>query len=79
MAEVIHMDDDGQPYHMGSEGVTKGFDMRPFHWVNKETGKAVPMGTMYALGKRNLEFRRAEAEKAGYGFSECVGDNCPHH
>jgi hypothetical protein len=63
---TVHMED-GQPYTLDSEGVTKGIQMIPFHWRNRQTGKPVPV-TFFALGKRNLEFRRAEAEKAGYEF-----------
>lgn len=63
---VVHMED-GQPYTMDTEGVTKGIEMIPFHYKNRTTGKAVPQ-TFFALGKRNLAFRRAEAEKMGYEF-----------
>lgn len=62
---------------ISSEGVTPGIPMSGFHWVNRSTGKDV-MGRMMALGKRNMEFRRAEAEKSGYDFLECPGSECPH-
>lgn len=79
MSDFVEFDKEGNLYHMQESGVSRGLDVVPFHWVNRETKKAVPMGTLYALGRRNLEFRRAEAEKAGYDFAECPGEGCPHH
>lgn len=70
---------DGDIYHIESSGVTRGINAIPFHWVNRNTGKSVFPSPMLALGQRNLEFRRAEAEKAGYEFNVCSGPECPHH
>ena len=71
----IHMEGD-QPYSMSSEGVEKGTGMRTFYFKSRQTGKM--MGPFSALGRRNLEFRRAEAEKGGYEFHECEGGACAH-
>ena len=79
MADYISFDSSGNPQHVDDEGVTQGIRSIPFHWVNRETGKSVFPSSMYALGRRNLEFRRSEAEKAGYNFVECAGKDCPHH
>lgn len=67
-SDIIDVND-GKVTHIESSGVTSGINMIPFHWMNRQTNKAIPM-TMYALGKRNLEFRRAEATKAGYTLME---------
>lgn len=78
MADVIEFDEEGNLNHIQESGVSRGLDAVPFHWVNRQTGKSPLPEPFYALGRRNLEFRRAEAEKAGYDFVEC-GENCPHH
>lgn len=53
---------------LSSEGVTPGFPKTyRFSWLHPKTGEAI-IKSAYAIGKRNLEFRRAEAEKSGYVF-----------
>lgn len=66
---TIHMEN-GKPYTLEPEGVTSGLNFIQFHWRNRTTGKT--HGPFTALGRRNLAFRKAEAEKAGYEF--VVGD-----
>ena len=78
MSDIIEFDKSGDIHHIQESGVTRGLDTIPFHWVNRQTGRSAFPSAMLALGRRNLEFRRAEADKAGYDFVEC-GDNCPHH
>lgn len=69
----------GEIHHIEPTGVSRGINAIPFHWINRKTGKSVFPSAMFALGNRNLEFRRAEAEKAGYEFNVCSGPDCPHH
>ena len=78
MSDYVEFDKEGNLYHMQESGVSKGLDVTPFHWVSRETGKSLLPEPFYALGRRNLEFRRAEADKAGVDLVEC-GENCPHH
>jgi hypothetical protein len=68
---------DGEIYTLSPEGVSKG--MIPFHFLDRKTGTTSIKEPFMALGRRNLEFRRAEAEKAGFDFTECSGEGCPHH
>lgn len=65
--ETINVSDKG--FHtISSEGVTEGLpETYRFSWVHPHTGKEFLRGS-YAIGRRNLEFRRAEAEKNGYIF-----------
>lgn len=63
-------------YSMNKEGVRQGLDSRTFYYKSRQNGKMV--GPFTALGKRNLEFRRAEAEKANFDFHECPGGECTH-
>ena len=63
-------------YSMDKEGVRQGIDFRTFYFKSRQNGKMV--GPFTALGKRNLEFRRAEAEKANFDFHECPGGECTH-
>lgn len=67
---------DGKPYSMSKEGVEEGLGARTFYYKSRQTGKMV--GPFMGLGKRNMEFRRAEAEKAGFDFHECPGGTCKH-
>ena len=73
--ESIDISQDGGIHHLEDTGVTKGINFLNYH-VFSSGGKHLMTGT--ALGKRNLEFRRAEATSGGWHFKECAGDNCNH-
>ena len=74
--DQIHVGEDGV-HTLSSEGVTSGADFRGFHVISNKPGNKHLFYGM-ALGPRNLEFRRAEAEKGGFRFEACVGLDCPH-
>lgn len=74
--QIINVGDDGV-HTLSSEGVTSGIDFSGYHVIsNKHKDKHLMYGM--ALGPRNMEFRRAEAEKEGMRFEPCVGLDCPH-
>lgn len=74
--DVVNVGEDGV-HTLSSEGVTSGIDFRGYHVLsNIHQGKHLMYGM--ALGPRNLEFRRAEAEKGGWRFEPCIGLDCPH-
>lgn len=74
--EIINVDK-GKIHTISAEGVTSGVNFRGYHVLsNKNDGQHLMYGM--ALGPRNLEFRRAEAEKEGMRFEPCVGLDCPH-
>jgi len=80
--DIVDVNKEGEVHTISSSGVSRGLDMIPFHWLSRnpqKMGKATTPEPFYALGRRNLEFRRAEAQKAGFDFVECTGDECPHH
>jgi hypothetical protein len=67
--ETEHIVSSDKGFHtLSSEGVTPGFPKTyRFSWIHPKTGQEV-IKSAYAIGPRNLEFRRAEAEKSGYIF-----------
>ena len=73
--EVTEVSDKGV-HTLSSEGVTKGFPFKGFHWRNPSTGWTSERFT--AMGQRNLEFRRAEAQKNDFDFVECHDKECKH-
>lgn len=76
--DVVEMNEVGGMHHLEPQGVTSSLNMLGFHvFSGKPDRKHLFSGT--ALGRRNLEFRRAEATSGGYQFEECPGKDCPHH
>jgi len=72
--EVIDLSDKGV-HTIDESGVRSGLNMIPFHWEMKSGNQH---GPFFALGKRNLEFRRSEAETAGASLVSCDDGNCNH-
>lgn len=76
--DIVEVGEDGSVHHIESSGITAGLNMIPFHHILRTTGKPSKAGMMWALGNRNLEFRREEASQAGYDIQPCTGTDCPH-